>query len=98
MSSIGSPADLSILQAAQAQQVASKSRDREKAASDSGRRYQDLLELRVAGLETAAALRKLPSNDSEQAESEHDAQNLPQKYRADDEGADPERPHIDVKA
>jgi hypothetical protein len=73
MSSIGSPLDTSLLQAAQAQQSASKSRDKEKAQSDTGRRFQDVVELRVAGVESSDAIRKLPSNDSEQAEEEHHA-------------------------
>lgn len=60
-----------MLQAAQAQQTASKSRDKEKAQTESGRRFQDVVDLRVAGLENAEAIRKLPTNDSEQAEREH---------------------------
>lgn len=71
MSTIGSPIDTSLLQAAQAQQTASKSRDKERASSEQARRYQDIVDLRVAGLETADAVRKLPQNDSEQAEDEH---------------------------
>lgn len=73
MSVIGSPIETSLVQAAQAQQTASKSRDKEKAQTESGRRFQDVVELRVAGMESADAIRKLPSNDSEQAESEHHA-------------------------
>jgi len=73
MSSIGSPIDTSLLQAAQAQQSASKSRDKEKAQTESGRRFKDVVELRVAGVESSDAIRKLPSNDSEQAESERHA-------------------------
>ena len=59
-----------MIQAAQAQQVASKARDREKAATERGRRLQDQVDLKVAGVESADAIRKLPNNDSEQAESE----------------------------
>jgi hypothetical protein len=73
MSVIGSPLETSVLQAIQAQQVASKARDREKAESSSGRRFEDLVELRVAGVQTAEAIRRLPQNDSEQARSEHEA-------------------------
>ena len=95
MSSIGSPIDTSLLQAAQAQQQAAKARDREKAITESGRRFQDLVDLRVAGLETAEALRRLPQNDSEQAETEQESKNrAPLQMPADDE----ERPHIDVQA
>ena len=95
MSSIGSPIDTSLLQAAQAQQQAAKARDREKAATESGRRFQDLVDLRVAGMETAEAVRRLPQNDSEQAETEQESKSQPQGYeRAEEE----DRPHIDVQA
>jgi hypothetical protein len=77
MSSIGSPIDASVLQAAQAQQTASKARDRERAASERGRRLRDMVDLRVAALETADAVRRLPQNDSGEAEAEHDRESLP---------------------
>lgn len=91
MSVIGSPIETSLVQAAQAQQVASKDRDREKSARDiASRQFQDLVELRVAGVEAAEALRKLPSNESEQAEEEH------RGYAPHDE---PEQgSHVDVQA
>lgn len=73
MSVIGSPLETSALQALQAQHVASKARDKEKAQSASGRRFEDLVEWRVAGTETAEAVRPLPHNDSEQAQTEHEA-------------------------
>ena len=73
MSSIGNPIDTSLLQAAQAQQVSSKARDRERAASERGRRLQDFVELRVAGLEASEAIRRLPHNDSGEAEAEHES-------------------------
>jgi len=95
MSSIGSPIDTSLLQAAQAQQQAAKARDREKAATESGRRFQDLVELRVAGMETAEAVRRLPQNDSEQAETEQESKSRPQGYERSEEE---DRPHIDVQA
>jgi len=95
MSSIGSPIDTSLLQAAQAQQQAAKARDREKAATESGRRFQDLVELRVAGMETAEAVRRLPQNDSEQAETEQESKSQPQGY---ERGEEEDRPHIDVQA
>ena len=75
MSTIGSPIETSLLQAAQAQQVASKKRDRERAGeAESGRRLRDLVDLRVAGVEETEAPRDIPENDSEQAESEHRAE------------------------
>jgi hypothetical protein len=95
MSSIGSPIDTSLVQAAQAQQTASKARDRERAASERTQRYTDLLDLKVAGLESAEALRQLPQNDSEQANDEHEAKG----HRRRGEGeTDEGQPHIDVTA
>ena len=96
MSVIGTPIETSLLQAAQAQQVAGKARDREKAASDRSARYQDLLDLRIAAVESTEAVRQLPQNDSEQAESEHDAKARPDSTDATDAGE--ERPRIDLQA
>ena len=94
MSVIGSPLNTSLVQSAQAQETASKTRDRERAANERTRRYADQLELRVAGLESAEALRQLPQNDSEQADHEHEAKDQRPQNRADDD----QRQHIDVKA
>ncbi len=94
MSSIGSPIDTSLLQAAQAQQTAAKARDKERAATETGRRFKDLVELRVAGLDTAEAVRKLPQNNSEQAEDEHNAQSQPDQQAPPEE----DRPRIDLQA
>lgn len=96
MSVVGPNNDLSPLLAIQAQHVASKARDREKSQSASGRRFNDLVELRVSGVETADAVRGLPQNDSEQAESEHDSGQATQRQAGEEEG--PPRPRIDVKA
>ena len=93
MSTIGSPIETSLLQAAQAQQTASKARDREKAATESGRRFADQVDLKVAGVESTDAVRPLPHTDSEENEQEHrshaDAPTLPE---------DEDRPHIDLTA
>lgn len=94
MSTIGSPIETSLLQAAQAQQSASKARDKEKAATDSARRFADQVDLRVAGLETAEAVKALPQNDSEQEKAE--------RHAKDQDGAsssehDDDRPHVDVR-
>ncbi len=91
MSVVGSPIETSVLQAAQAQQTASKARDKEKAASESARRFKDLVDLRVAGTETNEAVRPVPHNDSEQAQTEHDSQAQPRSL-------DEDQPHIDVQA
>ncbi len=92
MSVIGSPIDTSLVQAAQAQQTASKARDRERAAESRTQRYVDELELRVASVESAEAVRQLPRNDSEQAHSEHEAKD---QGRID---GDEDQPHLDVTA
>ena len=93
MSTIGSPILTSLLQAAQAQQVVSKARDRERRASDQTRRFQDLVDLRVAGLETAEAVRDLSSNDPDKAEQDHQT---PENSAGHDTEED--QPQLDVTA
>lgn len=95
MSVSGTPIEGSIIQAAQAQQVASKARDREKAVSDRTQRFLDAVELRVAGVESAEAVRPLPQNDSEQAEAEHDAA---AGRQPSGDASDEDRPHVDLRA
>ncbi len=92
MSIIGSPIDTSLVQAAQAQQTASKARDRERAASERSQRYTDMLELRVAGMQSSEAVRQLPHSDSEQADHEREAERRPAPRTSDD------GEHIDVTA
>ena len=56
MSVIGSSVETSLLQAAQAQQTASKSKDRERTTtSERAQRMKDLVDLRVSGTEVADA-------------------------------------------
>ena len=93
MSAAGSPIDMSLVQAAQAQQTASKARDREQKASERTQRYADQLELRVAGVESSEAIRQLPHNDSEQANDEHEAKGHRHRGEAN---PDEDRPHVDV--
>ena len=87
------------MQAIAAQQVASKARDREKSESASGRRFEDLVELRVAGVETGDAVRGLPSNDSEQGDQEREGRKQQQAGYGHvvEEDADGQQ-HVDVKA
>ncbi len=73
MSVIGSPNVTSLIQAAQAQQTASKARDRERAVEERTQRALDELELKVSAMESSEAVRRLPKNDSEQAKSEHES-------------------------
>lgn len=97
MSTIGSPIQTSLVQAAQAQQNASKAKDRERAVTEQVRRHQDRVELRVAETESADAIRKLPSNDSEQAEDEHQRHSQsPVKSKARQRRDD--EPSVDLKA
>ena len=92
MSSIPPPIHTSLAQAAQAQQVASKARDKERAADDRTQRFQDLVDLRVAGTEAAEAVRSLPQNDSGQAEAEHDARAEPEFMH----GGEPDDDHAGI--
>ncbi len=92
MSTIGSPIHTSLVQAAQAQDTAGRARSREKAVEDRTQRYTDMLELRVAAVESAEATRRLPQNDSEQAGEEHKSQPEPRGEHGED------RPGIDVTA
>jgi hypothetical protein len=93
MSVIGSPIETSLLQTAQAQQTAATRKDRERAQSESTRRREDQLDLRVAGLESDAAVKALPHNDSEEAHEEHESKSDPRTPRDDED-----RPRIDVVA
>ena len=90
MSTISSPLDTSLIQAAQAQQTASKARDKERAEAERTQRYTDMLDLKVAGVVSANAARQLPRNDSEQAD--HDREARKQPIPRDDDQAS----HIDV--
>ncbi len=92
MSTIGSPLNTSLIQTAQAQQTASKARDRERAASERTQRYKDMLDLKVAGVESTEAVRQLPHSDSEQAGHESDARKEPAKRPARNDK------HIDLQA
>jgi len=99
MSVVGSSLETSALQAVQAQHVASKARDREKSETASGRRFADLVELRVAGVETGDAVRGLPANDSEQGDQEREGRKRQQSaYGRVVEPGEDGRPHVDVKA
>ncbi len=93
MSSIGSPLLTSLLQAAQAQQVVSKARDRERASTDQTRRFQDMLDLKAAGVEAVEAIRDLPADDSEHPEPEDQAADESEQDETDDD-----RSSLDITA
>ena len=92
MGLIGSPIETSVLQAAQAQQTASKARDRERATNDRSRRFEDQVELRVSGVEDDDAVRDLPKNESELAEEEHRGRHFATRENDD------ETPRVDLTA
>ena len=74
MSSIGpSPILSSLIQTAQSQRVASGARDRERDEQRIRKEAEDQFELRIAGMDSEGAVRKLPQNDSEEAEVEQEA-------------------------
>jgi hypothetical protein len=98
MSVVGSSLETSALLAAQAQQTASKARDREKSESASGRRFADLVELRIAGVESSDAARGLPSNDSEQGDQERDGKRQQQAGYAHVVDEDDKKPRVDITA
>ncbi len=97
MSNVGSPIITSLIQAAQAQQTASKTRDLKRAESERTQRFADQVELRVAGVESSEAVRQPPQNDSEQAGTRHQAKDHHRSGEPPNE-LDAERPHVDVKA
>ena len=93
----GSPIERSVMQAAQAQQAAARLRDKQRAAQDDPKRFEDLVELSVAGVESDEAVRQIPQNDSEQADDEHAAQRrlaAQQKQKRDKD----KKPRLDIKA
>ena len=99
MSTIGpsSQAAISALGGVQAQHSASKARDKDKADATSRRPARDdQVELRVAGLETDAAVRALPQNTSEQEREEREGRNQPQRKPQASKPGD--APHVDFKA
>ena len=98
MSVIGSPIETSLLQAAQAQQTASKAKDRERATvSERAQRMKDMVDLKVAGIEADEAIRMIPDNGSEQASDEHHRQDLP-SLGTSSKPSDDTQPRIDLTA
>ena len=81
----------SLVQTAQAQQVASRDRDRRRAAAaETIRSRADHIDLQIDGVELKEAVEKLQGNDSEQSHLERQAQQP--------DGRTPSLKHIDVKA
>lgn len=98
MSSIGSPILTSLLQVAQAQQVMSKARDRERATTDQTRRFQDMLDLKAAGVEAVEAIHDLPADDSEHAEPEHEAPDESEQEESKQDKTEEDGSSLDITA
>lgn len=98
MSSIGSPILTSLLQVAQAQQVMSKARDRERATTDQTRRFQDMLDLKAAGVEAVEAIHDLPADDSEHAEPEHEAPDESEQDESKQDKTEEDGSSLDITA
>lgn len=98
MSTIGSNLETSLLQAANAQQQAAKQRDRDRAGqTDSARSIRDLVDLRVATADSAQAIRRVPGENSEQAEEE-DRRRSNRDGRAGSRSDRDGKPRIDLTA
>ncbi len=98
MSAVNPPSShASLVQTAQAQQVASKTRDRQRAAGERSRRLEDTIDLKVAGVEETEAVRKLPDNDSAEGDDDRHRHHAEEQPYAGDE-PDEERPSIDFTA
>lgn len=98
MSSIGSPILTSLLQVAQAQQVMSKARDRERATTDQTRRFQDMLDLKAAGVEAVEAIHDLPADDSEHPEPEHGAPDESEQEESKQDKTEEDGSSLDITA
>ena len=98
MSSIGSPILTSLLQVAQAQQVMSKARDRERATTDQTRRFQDMLDLKAAGVEAVEAIHDLPADDSEHADPEHEAPDESEQEESKQDKTEEDGSSLDITA
>ncbi len=89
----------SLLQTAQAQEVLSKARDRERASTDQARRFQDILDLKTAGVEEIEEIRDLSADDSEHAEPERQATDEADKAAENEQTEDDaDRPSLDITA
>ena len=98
MSMIGGGLENALAQLAQAQQSVAKSKDRERAASESSRRISDSVRLRVAGVEEADAVRKSDREDQESQHrggDQHHSEDSTRDPSSDDDG---DRSSIDLTA
>ena len=95
MGSIGNPIITGLVQAAQAQQVASKDRDRSRAAEDSAKDRTDRLDLRVDEAEAADAVRAVRDDDEPQGDDRKHPAPDPEAAPAEDDTATGDLPPDD---
>lgn len=95
---IGGGLENALAQLAQAQQSVAKSKDQERAASESSRRISDSVRLRVAAVEEADAMRKSGrgDQDSEDRRGDRRGSDDSKQESSPDESAD--HPGIDLTA
>lgn len=98
MSMIGGGLENALAQLAQAQQSVAKSKDRERAASESSRRISDSVRLRVAGVEEADALRKPGREDQESEGHRRDPRAFDEANPESPSDEGTEHPGIDLTA
>lgn len=96
---IGGGIETSLAQLAQVQRVAAEGKDRERAAGESARRAADSVQLRVAGVENAAAARKPNNDDLEDDQERRKKSRKNASDSTDDHGVDEQpKPSIDLRA
>jgi len=97
---IGGGLENALAQLAQAQQSVAKSKDRERAASESSRRISDSVHLKVAGVEEADAVRRSGRDDQDSQPEERDHEEQPSDESADHAHSDDlaDHPGIDLTA
>jgi hypothetical protein len=103
MGSIGNPIITGLVQAAQAQQVASKDRDRARSTEESARERADRLDLRVDEAEAAEPVRALHDDDEPKDDRRKHSGDEPAAAAAEEDAAPgdlpPEdRPSLDLTA
>ena len=98
MSMIGGGLENALAQLAQAQQSVAKSKDRERAASESSRRISDSVRLRVAGVEEADAVRKSAREDQESRHHDGGRHHSDDSTRDSSSTDDEDRSGIDLTA
>jgi hypothetical protein len=87
----GSPIQMSLVQAAQAQRVASRDRDRQRAiAAETIRSRADHIDLHIDGVELEEAVQRLAGNASERSHQE--------RLEQQPDGRTPSVQRVDVKA